>query len=239
MKNIELWKPTKFLLTNGKPKANGKNIYPGSFIFISILAKKYFSVIKMYAKGRLLDLGCGNVPLYEFYKDITDEVVCVDWENSFHENKFLDYQFNLNLPFPKNLEKFDTIITTDVLEHIEEPNVFFSEIVKLLKDDGKLILSTPFLYWIHEAPYDYYRYTEFKLRNLCKQNNLEIIQLKPYGGINEVLADLIAKSFANRRFVIKIYNKTIPMLLKIFSQKQSSVFPLGYILIAQKIDETN
>lgn len=236
MKNIELWRPSKFLLINGAPKANGRKIYPGSLILISILAREYFNVISKYAKGRLLDLGCGNVPLYSYYKDLIGEIICVDWENSYHENIHLDYQFDLNKPFPKKIGKFDTVLTTDVLEHILEPDIFFSEISKSLNSGGKLILSTPFFYWLHEQPYDFNRYTEYKLRDLCKKNNLKVLDLYPYGGVYEVLADILSKIMSNRKVVIKLFNRITPSILsrKGISNKYPSKFPLGYILIADK-----
>lgn len=238
MKNIESWKPSKFILHNKGPRAYEKNIYPGSFLIVSILAKRYFDVISKYAKGRLLDLGCGNVPLYEFYKSRTSEAICVDWENTYHKNDFIDYQFNLNEPFPENIGKFDTILTTDVIEHIENPDVFFDEISKSLEIGGKLILSTPFLYWVHEAPYDFQRFTEFKLKKYCEKNSLKILELTPYGGVLEAIADLISKLLANTKLSIKIFNKIVPKIVmhKWFACKQARTYPLGYILVAEKSD---
>ena len=58
---------------------------------------------------------------------------------------------------------------------------------------GKLILSVPFLYGVHEAPHDYHRWTAFKLRAFCEANGLKVLELQPYGGGLEVVLDIVGK----------------------------------------------
>jgi hypothetical protein len=111
---------------------------------------------------------------------------------------------------------------------------------RILKPKGKIIVGVPFFYWIHEEPYDYYRYTEYKLREFCKNNNLTIISLDPYGGGPEIIFDIIAKQisfskilssmhlFLSNIFINSYFGKKI-------SKKTYRHFPLGYCLIAQKV----
>jgi SAM-dependent methyltransferase len=79
------------------------------------------------------------------------------------------------------------------LEHICEPQVLFKEISRILAKDGYLILSVPFLYHLHEEPFDYYRYTPHGLKHLAKEAGLEIVSLEHYGSAFGVLVDISSK----------------------------------------------
>ena len=98
------------------------------------------------------------------------------------------------LPFDDN--EFDTIILSDVLEHIPVPEQLWNEMTRILAHNGKIIMNVPFYYWLHEEPYDYYRYTEFALRRYVEMSALNLILLEPLGGAPEVMADIFAKNIS-------------------------------------------
>jgi SAM-dependent methyltransferase len=108
----------------------------------------------------LLDLGCGKVPFYARYREYVSETVCVDWSNSLHGNGHVDAECDLTQELPFADASFDTILLSDVLEHIPAPERLWREMARLLKPGGELLSSVPFFYWLHEEPYDYYRYTK-------------------------------------------------------------------------------
>ncbi len=54
---------------------------------------------------------------------------------------------------------FDTVLMTEVLEHLEEPARGLAEAGRLLRPGGKLILTTPFMWPLHEEPRDFFRYS--------------------------------------------------------------------------------
>jgi len=62
-----------------------------------------------------------------------------------------------SLPFPDR--SIDCIVLLEVLEHLEQPREALREIASVLKPGGRLLLSMPFLYPIHDAPHDFQRYT--------------------------------------------------------------------------------
>jgi len=87
----------------------------------------------------------------------------------------LDLQFDAHhLPFAD--KSFSTIVCIEVLEHCHTPQQVINEFHRLLKDDGKLILSTRFVFPIHDAPYDYYRYTKYGLKHLMREFSTVNIQ---------------------------------------------------------------
>ena len=66
-----------------------------------------------------------------------------------------------NLSFTPNL-----ICMFEVLEHTEDPISAASNIYKILDTNGYLLLSTPFIFHIHDEPYDFFRFTKYGLKNL-------------------------------------------------------------------------
>jgi SAM-dependent methyltransferase len=209
-----------------------------------MVAPYYEKVIRAHAQGRLLDMGCGYVPLYETYRDLVSENICIDWDNITHVNPYLDHIVDLANALPFESCSVDTVLLTDVLEHIPEPMNLICEIARILRPGGKLILGVPFLYWLHEVPHDYYRYTEFALRRFCQRNGLRVLELLPYGGLPEVLLDLISKglNFFPRKLAVALrpFHGIASLLSKTklsgkLSERTRSSLPSGYVLCAQKM----
>lgn len=135
------------------------------------------------------------MPLYNAYKEYITDNVCVDWENTLHKNEYLDFECDLTKKLPFEDQVFDTIILSDVLEHVPNPNNLWKEMARILTMNGRIIMNVPFYYWLHERPHDYYRYTEFALRRLIENSGLKLVQIECIGGSPEILADILAKHF--------------------------------------------
>ena len=245
MKNANQWAETKFVSTpHGlRGSRNPNHLGRGSRFIGDIQAQNYERAIRKYASGRLLDLGCGHVPLYGVYRDLVNENVCVDWENTLHVNPYLDMTADLTgeLPFPSS--SFDTIIMTDVLEHLPEPLFAMNQVSKVLRPGGKLILGVPFFYWLHEKPHDFYRYTEFALRRFCELSGLSVLELWSFGGILHVLIDVTSKGLAwaprwleapVRPIHSAVATLNSTSLARKISNRTKDLFPLGYMMVAGK-----
>jgi hypothetical protein len=68
------------------------------------------------------------------------------------------------------------------MEHLAEPESFLGETYRVLRKKGKIILTTPFMWGIHEAPHDYYRYTEYGLRYLLEKTGYKDVHAAPNTG---------------------------------------------------------
>ncbi len=180
---------------------------------------------------------------------------------SLHKSKHIDVFADLNKPLPLASSSADCILSTSVLEHISEPELLFSEMSRILKNGGHLILSVPFLYHIHEEPDDFFRYTKFGLEKLSKDAGFEIVFLRHYGSAAGVMVDVFSKIIhaavsGMRRFVPKIISSPIKLVVVaclrlfqyicfiIFKQRLvlllldrlnlSDKIPLGYVGVFKK-----
>jgi len=245
MQNVKLWAPSKFVYKKNKLRAskNTNEVAISSRIIVDYIAEFYDKQIEKNVKGKLLDLGCGKVPLYEAYKNFIVENICVDWNNSLHKNQYLDFEVDLNKKLPFADEEFDTVILSDVLEHIMHPKKLLEEIRRILKKDGKLLMNVPFYYQIHEAPYDFFRYTKYALEMMAEDSNFKIIYLEPKGGIIAVLGDLIGKGLVEIPILGKLVTVCSNVIIQQFiktrigfklSNKSKNRFPLAIFMIVEK-----
>lgn len=94
-----------------------------------------------------------------------------------------------SLPLADN--SVDTVVLLAVAEHLRYPQAALSEISRVLRSNGKLLLTMPFLYPVHDAPNDYQRYTIYGLRREISEAGLVPESLSPSVGSSET-AGLIA-----------------------------------------------
>ncbi len=248
MQNKDKWSPGKYVIRNGRLRAtrDTSKLKRSSRLVTDLVAARYEKAIQTYARGDLIDLGCGNVPLFVAYKDRVSSITCVDWQATKHKVDHLDHELDLTepLPFPDN--SFATIILSDVLEHIPNPEQLWSEMYRILTPGGVAIINVPFLYWVHEAPHDYYRYTEYALERFASNSNFNVISLEPIGGLPEVLADFIAKKPRVIPVIGHVFSKSTSILVqkmtwvfvhslgKSLSGKTAKKFPMGYFMVVEK-----
>lgn len=106
-----------------------------------------------------LDLGCKNSPYSALFPNRTG----MDIENGYGVDIVGDAH---SLPFEDN--KFDIVLCTEVLEHLHTPEKAVSEMKRVLSPNGQLILTTRFIFPLHDAPNDYFRYTKYGLKYLFR-----------------------------------------------------------------------
>ena len=121
-------------------------------------------------RGRLLDVGCGSKPYQKYFE--ASEYIGLDMQG---RNKHADRSYD-GKTFPFSDGEFDAVLTSEVLEHVFNPDEFLSEINRVLRDGGVLLLTVPFVWDEHEQPFDYARYSSFGLRHLLESHGFEIIE---------------------------------------------------------------
>ena len=167
-------------------------------------------------KGKLLDIGCGQMPYRELIskKSEITAYVGVDIANALIYDPNIRPDFTWDgekLPFQDN--EFDTILMIEVLEHIPCPIISLKEAFRVLNNGGILLFTVPFLWPLHEPPNDEYRYTPFSIKRIFEQSGFSNIQIHANGGWHASLAQMLGL-WVRRSNISKRNRKLISHLLK-------------------------
>lgn len=131
--------------------------------------------------GKLLDFGCGTKPYKHLFHNVK-EYIGLDFvsDRVKGEKTETDIVYD-GKTIPTESEHFDSVLSTEVFEHLFDLEGTLMEIYRVLKPNGQLLFTCPFSYGEHEQPYDYARYTSFALKHLLNKNGFEIIEFKKTG----------------------------------------------------------
>lgn len=134
-----------------------------------------------HASHVLVDIGCDQKPYQSIFSPYISHHIGIDLAESRHVNSAVDI---IGSAYHTNLDDLscDVVLCTEVLEHLEDPLCAIKEMHRILKFHGKVILTAPFFWPVHEAPRDFYRYSEYGLRYLFEQGGFEIVELRPLSG---------------------------------------------------------
>ena len=135
--------------------------------------------------------------------------------------------------------KYNNILLFNVLEHLPEYRIALSQINRILKKGGRIIGSTPFIYQIHGAPKDYFRFTkeffEFELKKQ-KFNNIKVQYLGngPFTACYSLIYPYIRFLPIFSHLVLLICFM-LDNILQIFIKTDlKEIFPIGIFFNAQK-----
>lgn len=132
-------------------------------------------------EGIVADLGCGYGPYRKHF--LQARYFGFDYPTTRPSDKIegLDGFIDLEC-LPLSSACLDGVLCTQVLEHVSDPVQAISEIGRVLKPGGKLLLSTPFFYPLHDEPYDYFRFTPYGINKLLSKADLMVLEIVPQGG---------------------------------------------------------
>jgi len=164
--------------------------------------------------AKLLDAGAGDAP-YRKYFSHTDYVAVDDASTPYHAFGSVDVVCDLT-QLPMASELFDTILCTQVLEHVPNPQLVLAEFVRVLKPGGRLFLTVPQSWEIHEAPRDYFRFTRYGLEMILRGAGFEELSIVPRGGYFYFLAERVRHLpryvKRERLWAIPLAHKTLTVL---------------------------
>lgn len=172
----------------------------------------------------LLDLGCGTRPFQNLYESRSSFSVGTDVPFSQHDTRAVDvYSIAHALPFDDAV--FDIVLCTEMLEHVPDPGAVMSEIRRVLKPGGRLVMTTPFLVPLHEEPYDFFRYTSHGLRQLCTRASLKIDLITPFAGLTGVVISFLVQAQLKAWYMVR---RVMP-IPGIYSIYNPFIFLLTYL----------
>ncbi|MFN0187740.1 MAG: class I SAM-dependent methyltransferase [Bacteroidia bacterium] len=232
---------------------------PGAIIENTIRANQLKAFFENHGqKECLLDLGCGPRPYFSIYQPYFSKTIGADLADSPFPKKEIDiYCSATAVPLPD--ESVDVILCTEVLHDLPEPDLFFSEVKRLLKKGGVLVMTSPFVVPIVDGSFDHYRYTKQGLIYRIQKSGLEVYSIKEVGDLFATVVTLSIKPILKLfntlskmlriKAIYSVYNPflfilvVLPQLFYLFLSnvplvktvfKRFRYGPIGYVSIAQK-----
>jgi SAM-dependent methyltransferase len=92
----------------------------------------------------------------------------------------IDIVCDLTRCVPFRPGSFDAVVLMNVLEHIYDSQALFTAVNTVLKPGGVFVVAVPFLLKVHQAPYDFVRYTHFSLQRMAQDFGFELLSLEGY-----------------------------------------------------------
>jgi len=123
--------------------------------------------------GAVLDVGCGSKPYRGFIP--ATRYVGLEYDTpraraSFSADVYYDGRA---FPFPDG--SFDAVLCSQVFEHVFAPEEFLREIHRVLRPEGAVVLTVPFVWDEHEQPHDFARYSSFALKALLGRAGFTVV----------------------------------------------------------------
>ena len=216
------------------------------FIITILLLKNYsllriFQIIetkKLFLKGNSLEFGASI-----YYKK--NFSYFSKGENNFHysnidnnkNKKIIKMDLRKKLIIPSN--KYNNVLIYNVLEHIDNHSNTFKEIKRIMNKNGNLFGSTPFLYQVHGAPKDYFRFTKDFFMEKLKSTGFKKVKIKCLGFGPFVACFSIIYPYTkyllliNHLILLMCY--LLDFILQLFVKtKLSEIYPIGIFFSAKK-----
>lgn len=207
------------------------------------------------AKGTIVDLGAGEHRYKDKLLKKGKRYIPVDLKHPVNKNidGYVKADITKKLPFKNSF--CETVCMFQVLEYLSNPESVFSETNRILKKGGYFILSSPFLYPVHDAPYDKVRYTKQALVRYLKEAHFKRVFVVPEssgfaflansinmfllrglyhriqkGGLSLVIGYAIAPII----FTLSVFINCSALVCEVCFPSSSAEFPLNYTIVAQK-----
>jgi len=157
------------------------------------------------------------------------EYIGVDYGEETSSRSDIIYIKSAELPFPD--EHFDSIISTQVFEHVVELDTTIRELVRVLKKGGHIFVSVPFVWRYHPHPYDMRRFTAPGIQYELERRGLKVKEIIETGGFFTTMSQLLADYLQEKLFIHRWYNlATIIVNCFVCSIVIAPILATGYIL---------
>ncbi len=197
--------------------------------------------ILAHARGRFLDLGCGTMPFRDYAEPQVRFYESLDVEKRVPE---VNYEMDAHDLTALGENIYDVVLCSEVLEHVPDPGKVLEEVWKVLVPEGKLLLTVPFLSWLHEEPHDYFRFTRHGLRQLLFGAGFRILEITPTASLLSFLGHQLSTILVCGVWHVPVLKHlalwcnalavTLPCYYLDRLVGTSELFPLGYVLVAEK-----
>lgn len=136
--------------------------------------------LKSLRHKAVLDIGSGNARYLDLIHS-SNTLYTIDYPATNQKYQSVPEIFSDARCLPVANSKVDVVLLFEVLEHVSEPEKVVREVRRVLCPDGEFYLSVPFIYPIHDAPSDYWRFTIYGITEILENNGFETIKLVTHG----------------------------------------------------------
>lgn len=161
--------------------------------------------------GTLLDIGCGVMPYRDLIlqnKDVTHYLGMDLKSPAYHGHVVPDLLWD-GLTIPMDNQTINTVLATEFLEHYHDTSRILIEIYRVLSSGGIFFGTVPFIWNLHEVPYDEYRFTPYSLKKHLVNAGFNNVEIRPLGGPDAAMAQMMGIWFYVAKFKGKGYLKWI------------------------------
>ncbi|MFZ2500425.1 MAG: methyltransferase domain-containing protein [Minisyncoccia bacterium] len=149
------------------------------------LLRKQMGAMSEFVVGSTLDIGAGECNRYgDLFRGV-DEYVTMDIEPGPNVSIVGSIE-----DIPADAESFDTVVCTQVLEHVPHPTRAVQEMHRVLKRGGHVVITVPQMNELHEEPRDFFRYTSFGLERLFEDAGFVVVKKIQRGGFFSTCAQM-------------------------------------------------
>jgi SAM-dependent methyltransferase len=159
------------------------------YITLSFLHPWVLRTCLSVARGVLLDFGCGGQPYRRVLEPAVSRYIGADVAAAAGVEPDLRFVPGQRLALPD--ASVDTILSTQVLEHVEDVDQYLNECFRLLKPQGHLVISVPMQWRHHEVPFDHWRFTRFGLERTLREHGFELVSIEAGGGAWALMGQIL------------------------------------------------
>jgi SAM-dependent methyltransferase len=139
--------------------------------------------------ARVADVGAGEAPYRELFAHT--DYTTIDWPGSQHSGALESDIIASAEEIPVADGSFDSLLLTQLLEHVPSPDAVLAEMHRILRPGGTINLTAPLAWELHEMPHDYFRYTSSGLEALLRRAGFEAIAVRARNDCFTTLAQLV------------------------------------------------
>jgi len=160
----------------------GISVFSPSWLVNRIHARAVRAAVDAHGRGRILDVGCGRQPFRALLESRATALAAVESDPARYAAGPRPQAWASGLELPFHSDCFDAVVAFQVLEHVPEPGRMMGEMARVLAPGGRLIVTAPHIWGIHEEPADYYRFTGYGLTHLARSAGLEVLEVQALAG---------------------------------------------------------
>lgn len=232
-----------------------KRYFGDSWLFPRYIGIVYIEPVmreaRSFSRGTMLDVGCGTRRYESIFREVVDSYIGLDWPDV--ENRASPDVIGDAMNIPLMDASVDVVLATELMEHLPSPDQFLREVTRVLREEGVLILSVPFMEPLHEEPRDFYRFTPYSLHLLLGSHGFRINRIWKKGGwwsvvlgsfVNQVVYDWATPVDKNgrRRYGLRsLFALPVCAIMQWLGYHmdrivRSDKYTLGYTIVALRLN---